>query len=292
MELRQVEYFLAIVETGSFSAAAIEQNISQSSLSKRIIALEEELGVVLFDRSTRKVSLTDAGLSFLDHARNLDTAYQTMLNEINIFKSDTKTLSVATIPVLTQYGITTRIGNFRDQNPEIRLSIHELDGLNILPALTKRRFDLAFVRHNYIDPKIYNSLEVCPDKLLVVVSKKHRHAGKESLAIQDLKGDNFIVFDNVTMLNKLVLDECHKAGFEPTIFYSSHRKVSVIGLVEANIGIALIPEKIFEYHKNPEVTAIPLQEEITSNIMLVHLKDRKLPLVARQFLDFMQENCP
>lgn len=291
MEIRQVEYFLAIVESGSFSAAAVEQNISQSSLSKRIIAMEEELGVVLFDRSTRKVSLTDAGLTFLDHARTLDTIYQTMLNDINGYKSDTKTLRVATIPVLTQYGITTRIGIFRDQYPEIKLSIHELDGLNILPALAKRRFDLAFVRHNYIDPEMYNSLEVCPDKLLVVVSMKHRHAGKPYLAIQDLKGDNFIVFDNVTMLNKLVLDECHKAGFEPTIFYSSHRKVSVIGLVEANIGIALIPEKIYEYHKNPEVTAIPLQEEITSNIMLVHLKNRKLPPASSQFLDYMKESC-
>jgi len=291
MEIRQVEYFLAIVETGSFSAAAVEQNISQSSLSKKIIALEEELGVILFDRSTRKVSLTDAGLAFLDHARNLDTVYQTTLNDLNVFKSDTKTLSVATIPVLTQYGITTRIGSFRDQNPEIKLSIHELDGLNILPALTKRRFDLAFVRHNYVDPEMYNSLEVCKDKLLVVVSEKHRHAGKKILTIQDLKGDNFIVFDNVTMLHKLVLDECNKAGFEPTVFYSSHRKVSVIGLVEANIGIALIPEKIYEYHKKPEVTAIPLQEEITSNIMLVNLKDRKLPLTASQFLDFMKESC-
>jgi DNA-binding transcriptional LysR family regulator len=291
MEIRQVDYFLTIVETGSFSAAAVEQNISQSSLSKRIIALEEELGVILFDRSTRKVTLTDAGLAFLDHARNLDTVYQTMLNDLNFFKSDAKTLSVATIPVLTQYGITTRIASFRDQNPDIKLSIHELDGLNILPALAKRRFDLAFVRHNYIDPVMYNCLEVCKDKLLVVVSKKHRHAGKKSLAIRDLKGDNFIVFDNVTMLHKLVRDECHKAGFEPTVFYSSHRKVSVIGLVEANIGIALIPEKVYEYHKNPEVTAIPLQEEITSNIMLVHLTDRNLPPAARQFLDFMKKSC-
>lgn len=290
MEIRQVEYFLAIVETGSFSAAAVEQNISQSSLSKRIIALEEELGVILFDRSKRKVTLTDAGLAFLDHAHSLDAAYQSMLNELHIFKSDTNILSVATIPVLTQYGITTRIGIFREQNPGIKLSIHELDGLNILPALAKRRFDLAFVRHNYVDPEMYDSIEVCKDKLLVVVSQKHRHSGKKNLAIQDLKGDNFIVFDNVTMLHKLVLDECHKAGFEPTVFYSSHRKVSVIGLVEANIGIALMPEKIYEYHKKPEVTAIPLQEVITSNIMLVHLKDRKLPSPARQFLEFMKES--
>ena len=69
MEIRQVEYFLSIVKTGSFSEAADEHFISQSSLSKNIIALEKELGVSLFDRSKRKVFLTDAGEVFLEHAR-------------------------------------------------------------------------------------------------------------------------------------------------------------------------------------------------------------------------------
>ena len=72
MEIRQIQYFLSIVDTGSFSAAADEHYISQSSLSKMIIALEKELTVTLFDRSKRKVSLTEAGEAFLRHARKLN----------------------------------------------------------------------------------------------------------------------------------------------------------------------------------------------------------------------------
>ena len=83
MEIRQIQYFLSIVETGSFSAAADEQFISQSSLSKKIIALEKEFGVSLFDRSKRKVFLTEAGETFLEHARKINLAYQAMVVDLN-----------------------------------------------------------------------------------------------------------------------------------------------------------------------------------------------------------------
>ena len=87
MEIRQIQYFLSIVETGSFSAAADEHYISQSSLSKVIIALEKELGVPLFDRSKRKVFLTEAGEAFLGHARKLNADYKAMVVELDGYKS-------------------------------------------------------------------------------------------------------------------------------------------------------------------------------------------------------------
>jgi DNA-binding transcriptional LysR family regulator len=85
--------------------------------------------------------------------------------------------------------------------------------------------------------------------------------------------------------------ECGKAGFEPTIFYSSHRKVSVFGLVGANIGIALMPSKIYDYHKHPDVLAIPLVDNVECNMVLAYLKDKKLPRSAQIFIEFMQEAC-
>jgi LysR family transcriptional regulator, transcription activator of glutamate synthase operon len=288
MEIRQIQYVLSVVETGSFSAAADEHYISQSSLSKVIIALEKELEVSLFDRSKRKVFLTEAGESFLGHARKLDATYKAMLVELNGYKSETDSFSMAAIPVLTQYGITTFIAQFRDVHPHIRFGLEEIDGLNILPALNEHRFDLAFTRHNSLDQDRYASLEICKDKFVVVVSKKNRYATRSSISIKDLSNDNFIVFDRVTDLHQLIMDECKKAGFDPIVFYSSHRKVSVFGLVGSNIGLALMPSQIYEYHKQSDVLAIPLQEHIECNIVLAYLKNRKLPKVAHTFIDFMQ----
>jgi LysR family transcriptional regulator, transcription activator of glutamate synthase operon len=82
VEIKQVQYFLSIVETGSFSAAADNLYISQSSLSKQIIALEKSLDVQLFDRSKRKVSLTEAGKVFEKHAQNFNELYKSMMIEI------------------------------------------------------------------------------------------------------------------------------------------------------------------------------------------------------------------
>jgi len=287
MEIRQIQYFLSVVEKGSFSAAADEHYISQSSLSKVIIALEKELKVSLFDRSKRKVSLTEAGKAFLGHARKLNAAYKSMSIELDGYKSETDSFSIAAIPVLTQYGITTSIAQFRDAHPNIHFDLEEIDGLNILPAVDEHRFDLAFTRHNYLDHDHYSSLEISKDKLLLVVSNKNRHAARSSISIKELSNDNFIVFDRVTDLHQLIMDVCKDAGFDPTIFYSSHRKVSVFGLVGTNIGLALMPSKIYEYHKHPDVVAIPLEEQIECNIVLVHLKNRKLPKSAEIFIDFL-----
>jgi len=289
MDIRQIQYFLSIVDTGSFSAAADEHYISQSSLSKIIIALEKELNVALFDRSKRKVFLTEAGEAYLGHARKLDAAYKAMVVELNGYKSETDSFSIAAIPVLTQYGITTLIAQFRDKHPGIHFKLEEIDGLNILPALDEHRFDLAFTRHNYLDLDKYSSMEISGDKLLVVVSQKNRHATRSAISIKELSNDNFIVFDRVTDLHRLIMDVCKEAGFDPTIFYSSHRKVSVFGLVGTNIGLALMPSKIYEYHKHPDVVAIPLEEQIECNIVLAHLKNKKLPKSAEVFIDFLEK---
>jgi LysR family transcriptional activator of glutamate synthase operon len=291
MEIRQIQYFLSIVDTSSFSAAAEEHYISQSSLSKMIIALEKELAVTLFDRSKRKIALTEAGEAFLRHARKLNADYKAMLVELEGYKSEADSFSIAAIPVLPQYGIATMIAQFKDRYPRIHFSLEEIDGLNILPALTEGRFDLAFTRHNFLDQDQFASLEISKDKLLVVVSKNNRHANRSSISLKELASDNFIMFDRVTELQQLVMDECAKAGFEPTIFYSSHRKVSVVSLVETNIGIALMPVKVYEYHRQPDVLAIPLEETIECNIVLAYLKNRELPKEATSFWDFMKQTA-
>lgn len=288
MDIIQIQYFLSIVGTGSFSAAADEQFISQSSLSKKIMALEKELGVPLFDRSKRKVFLTNAGEVFLEHARKINVAYKAMIVDLDGFKSDTDTFSIAAIPVIAQYGITTYIAQFREVYPKFQFTLEEIDGLNILPALEEHRFDLAFTRHNFLDNEKFISLELCKDKLLVAVSNKNRHATRSRISIKELSNDNFIVFDRVTDLHKLIMEECKKAGFDPMIFYSSHRKVSVFALVGANIGLALLPSKIYEYHKHPDVLAIPLEEYIECNIVLAYLKNKKLPKAANVFVDFIK----
>lgn len=287
MDLKQIAYFLKIVDAGSFSAAADELYISQSSLSKQIMALEKELGFLLFERSKRKIAVTPAGKTFLPHARNLHAEFQMMLANVAAYKT-APALSIISIPVIAQYGITTRIARFRQAHPEIQFALEEREAAAILPALKSREFDLAFLRDNYLDKSLYDYVEVAHDQFLVALSRQHRLARRQSLALMDLAGENFIMFDKGTIVHELAMDACRAAGFEPRIFYASLRVESILGLVASNSGIALVMQKIFEYHKHPEVVSIPLRETIASSLVLAWPKDVTLSNTALDFVDFIR----
>jgi DNA-binding transcriptional LysR family regulator len=291
MELKQAEYFLKVVETGSFSAAADELYISQSSLSKQVIALESELGFSLFDRSKRKISLTPAGKTFLTHAQALTSAYQSMLRAVAPYKT-IPTLAIVAIPVIAQYGITAYLAEFKNAFPRVQINLEEREASAVLPALHSHQFDLAFMRDNYLDKSVYDCIEVAQDHFQVVLSRQHPLAGKPKLSLAELANENFIMFDKGTVVHELTVDSCRQAGFEPRIFYASLRVESILGLVASNSGVALMMKKIFDYHKHPEVVSIPLEETISSSLVLAWLKKAKLSDSASVFVGFIRNAKP
>jgi DNA-binding transcriptional LysR family regulator len=286
MDLKQVQCLLAVANARSFSRAAEELYISQSSLSKQIIALERELDVELFDRSKRQITLTPAGEALLPYACSLDEAYQAVLQAAGEYKA-APALSVLAIPVIAQYGIPAYIALFRSLHAEIVLTLEEREAAAILPALSSYQYDLAFVRDNYLDASKYILRQVVYDKLIVAVSQRHRFADRKYLALAELADENHIVFDKGTVVHELVVDACRAQGFEPRIFYASLRVESVLGLVASNSGVALMMERVVAYHQRPDVVAIPLEETVGSNIVLVAPKSKKLSWPARAFLEFI-----
>lgn len=288
MELKQVTYFLTVAELGSFSAAADHLYISQSSLSKQIMALEKELGIELFDRSKRNIVLTEAGATFRKHAQRLNDEYKVMLANLKEYKR-APSLSIVAIPVIAQYGITSYIAQFQSTFPNIQLMLEEREASTILPALNDHQFDLAFVRDNYLDVEQYHVLEVDRDKFMVTLSVKHPLATRTSISLSELANENFIMFDKGTIVHELAVDVCRKAGFVPRIFYASLRVESILGLVASQSGIALIMEKIFQYHKHPDVIAIPMREIVESKIVLVYPRGKKLSIPAKNFWEFIRE---
>lgn len=286
MEIKQVQCVLAVAAAGSFSTAAEELYISQSSLSKLIMALEKELGVELFDRSRRKIALTPAGEAFLPHARSMDTAWRALLADMAVYQA-TPSLAIVAIPVIAQYGISSYVAEFRRAHPDIVLTLEEREASAILPAIHNHQFDMAFVRDNYLDTSQYLLRQVTDDRMVVVVSTRHRYASCPTLSVADLADENHIMFDKGTVVHELAVDACRAAGFEPRIFYASLRVESVLGLVASNSGVALMMEKVVKYHQNLGVVAIPLREAIASNIVLAAPRRRKLGWPARLFFDFM-----
>lgn len=289
MDIKQVQYFLAVAEMGSFSTAADELFISQSSLSKQIIALEKELELELIDRSKRKIALTEAGKIFLKHASHLQDAHKAMLIEVGEYKKTIASLSIVAIPVIAQYGITAYIAKFKTVHPEIVFNLEEREASTVLSALKKQEYDLAFIRDYGVDLNLYSSLEVVKDKLMVAVSKDHRFSTRKSLSLLELADENFIMYNKGTLVSELSVNACKSAGFEPRVFYATLRGASIIGLVAANSGVALMMEKVLNYYQRSDVVAIPLKETIQSKIIVAYLKNKKISKSAKAFIRFMEK---
>lgn len=288
MEIRQVQYALAVANFGSYSSAAEELFISQSSLSKQIIALEHELGFPIFDRTHRKIALTPSGETFLNHAEKIDAAYRAMLADLRECKIS-PALSIVAIPVIAQYGITSLVAMFRSRYPEVALTLEEREAGAILPLLNNHQYDLAFVRDNFLDPAAYCLHQIAADRLQVVVSRRHRYANQPHLSLHEIADENFILFDKGTVVHELAVDACRATGFEPRIFYASLRVESILGMVASNVGITLMMEKVAAYHQHPDVVIIPLREEVQSRIVLIAPRSRPLGRTAKSFMDFMEK---
>ena len=289
MDIKQVEYFVAIVETGSFSLAAEQLYISQSSFSKQIIALEKELGIKLFDRSARKIALTKAGKVFYKHALKIKENYRSLQAELGEYKNATPSLRITAIPVIAQYGITSFVAQFQKAYPNINFTIEERQASTAWPALSQHKYDLAFARDYNFDSDVFSSFSLMTDKLIVAVSCGHRFARRKSISLAELADENFIMFNQGTLMHELSMNACKSAGFEPRVFYTASRATSIIGMVSSNSGVALIMEKVLNYYRRSDVIAIPLDQTIESKIILAYPKDRKLSKSARTFLDYMKK---
>ena len=173
-------------------------------------------------------------------------------------------------------------------NPHLDVTLEEREPVAIFRALNNHSHDLAFVRDHYLDNEMYSSLVVAQDKLLAAVSKNHHLAERPSVSLDELAGENFIIPDKSTRVDELVLDACHRAGFEPRIVYTSLRIESILGQVASNSGIALVMGELFEHSRHRNVVGVPLDETIKSNVMLTWLKNKKLSGATRTFVDFMR----
>jgi len=289
MDIKQIEYFASIAETGSFSKAAEELYISQSSLSKQIIALEKELGVKLFDRSKRRIALTEAGKMFHKHALSFRKINQSLMADLNEHKKATPSLTIAAIPVTAQYGITSHVAQFKKAYPQVNFSLEERQASTILSALSQHKYDLAFVRDYKIDSKTFSTLPIVTDRLKVVVSGDHRFSKRKSISLAELSDENFVMFNKGTLIHELSKNACESAGFEPRVFYATLRAASIIDMVSSNSGVALMMEKVLDYYNRSDVVSIPLDDVVESKIVLAYPKDRKLSKPARTFLSFMKK---
>lgn len=291
MELRHLRYFIAVAEELHFGRAAERLGISQPPLSQQIQALEEEIGARLFERTNRRVELTDAGRLFLDESRQVlaqvdkavllaRRAHLGELGELKIgFTSSAPFTS--TIP--------SSIHAFRKAYPDVHLDLQEMSSRQVLKALLEESLQVGVIRPLAL-PDAVHWVELFREPLVAVLRADHPLAAgsEDGLAIAALAEEPFVFFPRSygTGLYDQVIALTRQAGFSPRIAQEASEAMTIIGLVSAGLGVSILPASFRRTRVDGVVYRTLSDPEATTAVWLVRRQNEGSPLVL-SFIDLV-----
>lgn len=262
MTFEQLEYFIAACQCKTFFDAAEQLHTTQSTLSKQIKKLETELSVTLFDRSRRSASLTPAGEAFYPEAMHLLNQYTAMRQKMHAYchaSACVLSLSIGTLPFLSQYALMPLLNGFKQAHPEISVRITEAEEEELMNGFLQKRFDLVLLRETMIDPDEDGFFPLARDTLSVMLPESHKLAACKHLSLSQIGKEPFLLMPPYTSIYQLCRKLFSDAGITPSVIRTS-RVESLIGAVSLGEGISLFAESNFKLFQHPGVVAVPLLE--------------------------------
>jgi DNA-binding transcriptional LysR family regulator len=244
MELHHLRYFEAVARHGHVTRAAQELHIAQPSLSKQIQSLEAELGVALFDRVGRRVELTAAGRLLLPYARRalreVSDARAALQQWSNLEQGQ---VALGAPPTVGAHLLPQALAAFHQRYPGIGLYLHEMGAARLAALLDEGAIDLAVVS---VALPAFLSAELFSEALVVAVAEEHPLARQKTVRGADLADQPFILFPEGYELRSRTLQLCRAAGFEPRVVLDGGETDTVVRLVAAGLGVAVVPRLALE----------------------------------------------
>jgi DNA-binding transcriptional LysR family regulator len=304
MNISYYQEFITLAETRNFWEASERLFMNQSTLSKHIKCLEDELGMPLFVRTTRHVELTEYGKTLLPYAiRLVQTFYDSNTALLKIKSKLNGQIIVGSIPDMDSYGITNIFHNFLESFPNYNIKSLEEDPKDLLPMLREQKCDFVFTRESKLDfeQNFKNEKEITRvpylrDHMVAVLPKGHPLAQEKEVPLHDLKGEDFCLLKETSMLYDFAVSKCSEAGFLPNVVFTSERLANLYDMVSLGNGVSLL----MNYHtiirsNNPDLiasrgfTTVPVTPTIYTQISLCYLSDSVLSPAAKDFVDFCEK---
>lgn len=240
MELRQVRYFVEAARLGHFTRAADRLRVAQPSLSQQIRNLEKVLGVRLFDRSGRGVVQTEAGEVFLIRAERILAEAERARAEVGEFSRLLKgRLVIGALQSLVEVRLPGLLADFNRLHPGIEVALREETAAQMVGLLKEGDLDLA-IGHTTgvrLQPGI-GTEHLFDERLALVASPEHALAGREEVALADLRDETFVCYKEGSGIRAVLVESCRQEGFEPRIPFECG---TLRALAAAGLGVAVIP---------------------------------------------------
>ncbi|WP_285416068.1 LysR family transcriptional regulator [Pseudomonas sp. efr-133-TYG-5] len=280
-DLNDLQAFRAVVEQGSFRKAADTVRISQPALSRRIEKLEDALGVKLFERTTRRVSLTQAGRGFIPRVeRLLDDLDLALLGISEVASNRLGHVTVACVPSAAYYFMPRVVAHYHRQFPRIKVKVLDSSAHDVLSAVVEGAadFGLSFMGTQEagvdFEPLVQESY-------VVACRRDHPLAGRSSVTWDEFYQQDYISLDK-TSGNRFLLDQAlsRVVPQRPSICETLH-VTTMIGLVEAGLGVAAVPLMAMPAADHPILTRVPLTDpQVMRSVGILKRRGRTLTPAA------------
>lgn len=251
MELRHLRYFIAVAEELHFGRAAERLHVAQPPLSQQIRALEDELGVQLFRRTSRRVELTGEGRLFLDHARLVMMHAQRATEAAKAAsRGEAGRISIGFVTSSVYSLVPTIMREFHRLRPQVELNCFELKPLKQTVALLNREIDVGFLRMPVREPGLQSAL-LNEEPLVLAVPSDHPKASDQPVNLGDFATEPFIMLPRALaqVFYDTQLSACRQAGFTPRHGQETGEWQTALALVAAGLGVTLVPESLRHWQR-------------------------------------------
>lgn len=286
MDFHHLKYFTEVAKHKSFSKAARHLHISQSAISRTVHALEDELGVLLFLRTSKSVELTDAGTIFLNHAKRSVFIFEHLKTDFeNEFKLEQGSVHIGLPPITDAPVFARLLGEFKKMYPQIDLELYEYGSKKVEIAVQEGMLDLGII---CTTPKSeYDSLFLLEDPVCALLPKSHPLARKKDIHLSELINDSFVLYRDDFNLHDEIVQECKKANFTPKIVFETSQRELMIQTVSAELGVALLPSRLCPPHA--DMAVLPLRgTPIIHRLYVIWRKGHYLSHAAKLWIAFAE----
>lgn len=292
MELRQLRSAVALAQHLHFTQAAESLSVAQPALSQQIAGLERELGVRLFERTNRRVTLTDAGRAFVARAERILSDVERTAEEMTAYAGGLRgRVVVGTYQSFAEYTLPKLLGRFHASYPRIEVALREGMADDLLAGLRDGAMDV-FIGHivetRFSHDPAFRAEPLYDDELVIAVAGFHPLAHRSSIRMEDLRDEPFVIFRPGSSITSRLMTAAHAAGFQPRVVFESVDSLTVRSLVAEGLGIALFPRTLGNM-PGPNVALLSLLPERMIRRMSLVTRATELSPSAQTFVSFIRD---
>jgi len=284
MELRQLEYFVTVVDQASFTRAAEELHVAQPGVSAQIRQLEREFGQELLDRSGRTVRPTQAGEAVLRYAREALGAADGARHAVDELSGMVRgRVAVGMVVACSSIDLADLLAEYHRDHPGVEISLSEADSADLIDRLLAGRLDMAFIGLGMIDPPGLELQVIADEPIVAGVGKTDALATQDRIELEALLERSLISLPRGTGLRSCLDDACARAGLKPRIALEGTNLGILAQLAVRGLGVAILPESV-ALSQSDNLHAIAIDPPLRGRVALAWRSEGPVSPAARALI--------